>query len=37
MDQNTDSQFEYLKNLISLRDAARRENNPLLKPISDID
>ena len=37
MDQNTDSQLEYLKNLISLRDTSRREGNPLLKPISDID
>ena len=37
MDENSDPQFEQLKQLISSRDTSRREGNLLMKPISEID
>ena len=37
MEDDTEPQLDQLRNLVSQRDTARREGNPLLKPVSDID
>ena len=37
MDEDTEPQLDQLRNLVSQRDTARREGNPLLKPVSEID
>ena len=37
MEEDADSYLDQLRNLVSQRDTARREGNPLLKPVSEID
>ena len=37
MDEDTEPILDQLRNLVSQRDTARREGNPLLKPVSEID